>query len=37
VRAGGELVRSSDAVEPGEHVDVDLAKGGFGARVEETR
>ena len=37
VRAGGELVRSSDAVEPGEHVDVDLAKGGLGARVEETR
>ena len=37
VRAGGELVRSSDAVKPGEHVDVDLAKGGFGARVEETR
>jgi exodeoxyribonuclease VII large subunit len=37
VRTGGELVRSSDAVEPGEHVDVDLAKGGFGARVEETR
>ena len=37
VRAGGELVRSSGAVEPGEHVDVDLAKGGFGARVEETR
>jgi len=37
VRAGGELVRSSEAVEPGEHVDVDLAKGGFGARVEETR
>ena len=37
VRAGGELVRSSDAVEPGEHVDVELAKGGFGALVEETR
>ena len=37
VRAGGELVRSSEAVEPGEHVDVDLAKGGFGALVEETR
>ena len=37
VRAGDELVRSSGAVEPGEHVDVELAKGGFGARVEETR
>ena len=37
VRAGDELVRSSGAVEPGEHVDVELAKGGFGALVEETR
>jgi len=37
VRAGDEIVRSGQAVEPGEHVDVELAEGGFGARVEETR
>jgi exodeoxyribonuclease VII large subunit len=37
VRRGEQLVRSGQAVEPGERVDVELAKGGFGARVEETR
>jgi exodeoxyribonuclease VII large subunit len=37
VRAGDEIVRSGQAVEPGERVDVELAEGGFGARVEETR
>jgi exodeoxyribonuclease VII large subunit len=35
VRSGDELVSSALAVEPGEHVDVELADGGFGARVEE--
>jgi exodeoxyribonuclease VII large subunit len=37
VRAGAEIVRSGGAVEPGERIDVELAEGGFGARVEETR
>jgi exodeoxyribonuclease VII large subunit len=37
VRAGEQIVRSGEAVEPGERVDVELAEGGFGARVEETR
>jgi exodeoxyribonuclease VII large subunit len=37
VRAGSELVRSSDAVGPGVHVDVQLAEGGFGASVETVR
>jgi exodeoxyribonuclease VII large subunit len=37
VRSADELVRSGRAVEPGERVDVELAEGGFGARVEETR
>jgi exodeoxyribonuclease VII large subunit len=37
VRAGAEIVRSGGAVEPGERIDVQLAEGGFGARVEETR
>ena len=37
VRAMGEIVRSGDAVAPGDAVDVELAEGGFGARVEETR
>jgi exodeoxyribonuclease VII large subunit len=36
VRAGDEIVRTGTAVTPGEHVDVELAEGGFGARVEET-
>ena len=37
VRSEGAIVRSSAAVEPGRQVDVELAEGGFGARVEETR
>ena len=36
VRAGDEIVRAGGAVEPGDRVDVELAEGGFGARVEET-
>jgi exodeoxyribonuclease VII large subunit len=36
VRAGEQIVRSGRAVEPGERVEVELAEGGFGARVEET-
>jgi exodeoxyribonuclease VII large subunit len=37
VRAGDHIVRSGPAVEPGERVEVELAEGGFGARVEDTR
>jgi len=37
VRSSDEIVRSGSAVEPGQRVDVELAEGGFGARVEETR
>jgi exodeoxyribonuclease VII large subunit len=37
VRSGEQIVRTGGAVEPGERVDVELAEGGFGARVEETR
>jgi exodeoxyribonuclease VII large subunit len=37
VRAGEELVRSGRALEPGDRVDVRLAEGGFGARVEDVR
>jgi exodeoxyribonuclease VII large subunit len=37
VRAGEQIVRSGGTVQPGELVDVELAEGGFGARVEETR
>jgi exodeoxyribonuclease VII large subunit len=37
VRAGDEIVRSGRAVESGGRVDVELADGGFGARVEDTR
>ena len=37
VRRAGGIVRSGNAVAPGEAVDVELAEGGFGARVEETR
>jgi exodeoxyribonuclease VII large subunit len=36
-RAGDRIVRSGDGVAIGERVDVELAEGGFGARVEETR
>ena len=37
VRAAGEIVRTSSQVAPGARVDVELGKGGLGARVEETR
>ena len=37
VRAGDAVVRSSEALAEGTRVDVQLAEGGFGARVEETR
>ena len=37
VRRDGGIVRSGNAVTSGEAVDVELAEGGFGARVEETR
>ena len=33
----GVIVRSGSAVAAGSHVDVELAEGGFGARVEEIR
>jgi exodeoxyribonuclease VII large subunit len=34
VRSGEEIVRSPDAVTSGEHVDVEVAEGRFGARVD---
>ena len=37
VRAGGEIVRSSAHVAPGDRVNVELGTGGFDAQVEETR
>ena len=37
VRAEDAIVRSSSEVAPGRRIDVQLAEGGFGARVEETR
>ena len=37
VRSASRVVRSSASVGPGDHVDVQLAEGGFGARVEELR
>jgi exodeoxyribonuclease VII large subunit len=37
VRAGDEIVRAGTAVSPGQRVEVELAEGGFGARVEDTR
>ena len=37
VRAGAGLVRSSTQVQAGTRVDVELAEGGFGARVEDTK
>ena len=37
VRDGDGVVSSSSAVEPGQRVDVELADGGFGARVEDVR
>jgi exodeoxyribonuclease VII large subunit len=36
-RSGDAIVRSGRGLKPGERVDVELAVGGFGARVEETR
>jgi exodeoxyribonuclease VII large subunit len=37
VRAGDAVVRRSQELAAGSHVDVQLAEGAFGARVEETR
>jgi exodeoxyribonuclease VII large subunit len=37
VRTEDGIVRASDAVAPGAHIDVELAAGALGARVEETR
>jgi exodeoxyribonuclease VII large subunit len=37
VRANEQIVRSGQAVQSGERVEVELAEGGFGARVEETK
>jgi exodeoxyribonuclease VII large subunit len=37
VRANEQIVRSAKAIHPGERVEVELAEGGFGARVEETK
>ena len=37
VRAGDRLVRSSTQVQARTRVDVELAEGGFGARVEDTK
>jgi exodeoxyribonuclease VII large subunit len=37
VRAEGTIVRASEALAGGDRVDVELGRGGFGARVEETR
>jgi exodeoxyribonuclease VII large subunit len=37
VRRGDEVVRTSVVLAAGDHVDVELAQGGFGAHVEEAR
>jgi exodeoxyribonuclease VII large subunit len=37
VRTSGTIVRGSGAVAAGDRVDVELGRGGFGARVEDTR
>jgi exodeoxyribonuclease VII large subunit len=37
VRADDAVVRAASALAPGGRVDVELAEGGFGARVEDTR
>jgi exodeoxyribonuclease VII large subunit len=37
VRAEGEIVRSGGGVAAGDRVEVELGRGGFGARVEDTR
>jgi exodeoxyribonuclease VII large subunit len=36
VRAQGEIVRSAETLAAGDRVDVELGRGGFGARIEET-
>jgi hypothetical protein len=35
VRAGDAILRTGQQVQPGTRVDVELAEGGFGARVED--
>jgi hypothetical protein len=37
VRAHGAAVREASAVSTGEHLDIELAAGALGARVEEVR
>ena len=37
VRSGGEALREAAAVAPGDRLDVELASGGLGARVEDVR
>ena len=37
VRAGDSVLRDTEKLEPGTRVDVELAEGGFGARVEDVR
>jgi exodeoxyribonuclease VII large subunit len=37
VRRGDELVRTSASVAPSDRVEVELAQGAFGARVEDVR
>jgi exodeoxyribonuclease VII large subunit len=37
VRAEGEIVRGAEALAAGDRVEVELGRGGFGARVEDTR
>jgi exodeoxyribonuclease VII large subunit len=37
VRTEKGIVRAGASLRPGARVDVELAEGGFGARVEETR
>jgi len=37
VRTEARVVVSGGDVAPGTHVDVELAEGGFGARVEDVR
>jgi exodeoxyribonuclease VII large subunit len=37
VRSGSSILRSAEDVVPGTRIDVELAEGGFGARVEDVR
>ena len=37
VRARDSILRTTAGLAPGEHVDVELAEGAFGARVKEVR